>query len=103
MTDAIYSWMQNLVCYFILLSAVMNFLPDNSYKKYIQYYMGLLLILVILAPVFQYGGIQEKIDEYVAEFQITDYEKEDWRQKAEEWEDRWNEQITVIEGQEVVP
>lgn len=103
MTEAIYSWIQNLVCYFILLSAVMNFLPDNSYKKYIQYYTGLLLILVILSPVLHITGIQDKIDEYITEFQDMDRMEEEWRQKALRWEEDWKQKTTVIEGQEVIP
>lgn len=59
MTEGIYSWIQSLACYFVILSAVLNLLPDNSYKKYVQYYMGLLLILVLLSPLLKLGGIQE--------------------------------------------
>lgn len=103
MTETIYSWIQNVVCYFIVLSAVMNFLPDNSYKKYIQYYMGLLLILVIFMPFFEKTGIRETFDNYAAEFENADMDEEVWREKAKEWEENWNQQITVIEGQEVVP
>ena len=54
MTDTLYGWMRNLACYFIFLSAVMHFLPDNNYKKYIQFYMGLLLILLLLSPVLDF-------------------------------------------------
>ena len=61
MTDGIYSWIQYVAGFFVLLSAFMNFLPDNSYKKYVQFYMGLLLILVILSPVFQFTGLQNEI------------------------------------------
>ena len=67
MTETLYSWVESLVCYYILLSAVTNFLPDNSFKKYIQYYLGLLLILVMLSPVFQVTGIQKEIDRCVEE------------------------------------
>lgn len=103
MTEAIYSWMRNLVCYFILLSAVMHVLPDNSYKQYIRYYMGLLLILLILSPVLQITGIQEKKDIFENEFQESEDDREAWEQKAAEWEERWKQEITVVEGQEVVP
>lgn len=103
MTESVYSWMQNLAYYFILLSAVMNFLPDNSYKKYIQYYMGLLLILLILSPIFQTVGIQEKIDEYILEMEDMADERDVWEEKAKRWEEDWNQKITVVEGQEVIP
>ena len=103
MTEALYSWIKNLACYFILLTAVMNFLPDNSYKKYIRYYMGLLLILLILSPVFEITGMEEKMEAYITEFQSDNREQEAWRQRAEAWEKEWNQKTVIVEGQEVVP
>lgn len=103
MTEMIYSWVQDLVCYYILISAVLNFLPDNSYKKYIQYYMGLLFILVILSPLLKMTGIQAQVDQYVSEFQRMEAEEEQWLEKAKMWENDWQQEITIIEGQEVKP
>lgn len=60
MTEGIYSWIQSLACYFVILSAVLNLLPDNSYKKYVQYYMGLLLILVLLSPLLKLGEFRNR-------------------------------------------
>ena len=59
MLSQLYSWLQNVVCYFLLLTVVMNLLPDDSYKKYIRYYMGLLLILTFISPVFQITEIEK--------------------------------------------
>lgn len=100
MTEALYSWVESLVCYYILLSAVTNFLPDNSFKKYIQYYLGLLLILVMLSPVFQVIGIQKEIDRCVEELGETFKDRETWEERAESFEENWQ---TVIQGQEVEP
>lgn len=88
---------------FYLLFAVMNLLPDSSYKKYIRYYMGLLLILIVFSPVLHVTGIQNEIDEYITEFRDMDYDEEEWRQKAQRWEENWEQKITVVEGQEVIP
>ena len=100
MTETLYSWVESLVCYYILLSAVTNFLPDNSFKKYIQYYLGLLLILVMLSPVFQVTGIQKEIDRCVEEMEENLQDREAWEEKAESFEENWQ---TVIQGQEVEP
>ena len=92
MAESIYSWIQNLACFFILASAVMHFLPENSYKKYVQFYMGLMLILVILSPGF------------VQEFQDTQTQREEWEKKAEDWEATWEGSgEEAIKGQEVLP
>ena len=88
MTETLYSWVESLVCYYILLSAVTNFLPDNSFKKYIQYYLGLLLILVMLSPVFQVTGIQKEIDRCVEEMEENLQDREAWEEKAESFEEK---------------
>ena len=104
MTDGIYSWIQNVACFFILLTAVMNFLPDNSYKKYVQFYMGMLLILVILPPVFRFTGLENKVTSFVREFQALESEKEEWRERAGQWEETWNpEGEEIFKEQEVSP
>lgn len=104
MAESIYSWIQNLACFFILASAVMHFLPENSYKKYVQFYMGLLLILVILSPVFQFTGLEDKIQGFVQEFQDTQTQREEWEEKAEDWEATWEGSgEEAIKGQEVTP
>ena len=104
MAESIYSWIQNLACFFILASAVMHFLPENSYKKYVQFYMGLLLILVILSPVFQFTGLEDKIQGVVREFQDIQTQREEWEKKAEDWEATWEASgEEAIKGQEVTP
>ena len=67
--------------------------------------MGLLLILVILSPAFQFTGLEEEIDSFVKEFQDSRTDREEWQKKAQDWEESWNEdnEGEVIEGQEVIP
>ena len=104
MTDGIYSWIHNVAFFFILLTAVMNFLPDNIYKKYLQFYMGMLLILVILSPVFRFTGLENKVTSFVREFQALESEKEEWRERAGQWEETWNpEGEEIFKEQEVSP
>ena len=89
MAESIYRWMQNIACYFIFLSAVMHFLPDNSYKKSIQYYMGLLLMQLLLSPLFQILNLEEQIQEALASFY----------QQEEDLARQWEEQAEQIENQ----
>lgn len=107
MKEAFCSWIEGLVCYFLLFSVVMNVLPDNHCKKYIQYYMGLLLILVILSPVFRVTGIQEAVDAYLSAWEEQEDQSGIWAEKAEDWEKDWETQFydkqEVIQGQEVLP
>lgn len=99
----LYSWLQNVVCYFLLLTAVMNLLPDDSYKKYIRYYMGLLLILTFLSPLLQLTDIGQTLESYVSDLEGIETEAESWEEKAKEWEQEWNRETEILKGQEVEP
>lgn len=58
-------WIRNLTFYFIFLSAVMNFLPGGEEKKYIRYFMGILLILLLFGPLLRLGDLGESIEQHV--------------------------------------
>ena len=43
----IYDWIKNLVFYLILMTMLMQIIPDSDYKKYIRFFTGLVLILLV--------------------------------------------------------
>ena len=51
MLDWLYEWLRNLTFYMILISTVLKLLPGKEYQKYIQFFLGLILILLIFMPV----------------------------------------------------
>lgn len=53
MKEAIYDWLEQLACYLILITAVIHTLPDSGYKKYIRFFTGLVLILLLASPVLR--------------------------------------------------
>lgn len=61
MSGAIYEWMKNLAVFYIFLTAVMNLLPDRRYGEYIKFFMGLLLILLVLAPLLQLLNLKDSV------------------------------------------
>lgn len=63
MTEAIYDWMRNLAFFFLFMTAILNCLPDNQYRKYVQYFLGLLLLLVLLKPLLSVLNLDEIISE----------------------------------------
>lgn len=61
----IYDWMENIAFYLVILVAVMQMIPQNSYRKYIRFFAGLILILMLTQPIvklFGMTGFQD--DEY---------------------------------------
>ena len=43
MIQLVYRWMQNLAVYMILVTAFLQALPENSYRKYVRFFCGLLM------------------------------------------------------------
>ena len=83
MKEEIYSWMKNLAVFYILLTTVLHLVPDKRYERYVRFFMGLLLILMLITPVFSLLG---KGEELMESFQMF-YEKEDLIRKEEEFAD----------------
>ena len=58
----IYDWIKNLVFYLILMTMLMQIIPDSDYKKYIRFFTGLVLILLLARPVFGIFHLEEEFD-----------------------------------------
>lgn len=57
--DVIYEWIRNLVCYLIIFTAILEILPGKDYKKYIQFFAGLVLILLLTTPILKITGMEQ--------------------------------------------
>lgn len=57
----LYEWTQNLAFYMVLITVVLHALPDSGYKKYIRFFTGMVLILMIVAPVFRIFGMDSQV------------------------------------------
>lgn len=83
-------WAKNLVFYFVILSAVMNFLPGGEEKKLVRYYMGLLLLLFFIRPIFHMGDMEERLERRIhsymrkEEYQETQKELKRLEEKEKE-------------------
>lgn len=76
MTGMIYDWMKNLVFYFIIVSMIMNVLPDSKYQKYIRFFLGMVLIVLVINPVLKVFHLDKTLDEhYFAESVEREWEE----------------------------
>ena len=41
MTGEIYGWMRGLAFFFIFMTAVLNCLPDQKYRRYVRFFLGM--------------------------------------------------------------
>lgn len=53
MIDKIYEWVKNLSFYLVLVTALLQMLPDSDYRKYIRFFTGLVLIALLLTSVLK--------------------------------------------------
>ena len=74
MLNYIYDWIENIVFYLVVLVAVMQMIPQNSYQKYIRFFAGMILILMLAGPIIKMFGMT---DFQSIEYQSTLQEIED--------------------------
>lgn len=77
-------WIRNLVFFFVFLSAVMNFLPKGEEKKYIRFFMGMLLILIVIRPLLQLGNMETMINQNVLTGSIEESFEEMMRETGQQ-------------------
>lgn len=51
MFQQIYGWIQNITVYLIVTAAVLYAVPGKDYGKYIKFFSGLILILLLAMPI----------------------------------------------------
>ena len=61
MKTELYSWVKNLAVFYITLTAAAHLIPEKGYEKYIRFFMGILLVLMLCVPVFSVLGQSEKL------------------------------------------
>lgn len=71
MLEAMYEWMKNLAFYLVIATAVLEVLPGEAYRKYIRFFAGIVLILLLLTPLLQvtgtFGTFQKKYQNHESE------------------------------------
>ena len=55
----IYDWIENITFYLVLVVAVLHMGPGDGYKRYIRFFVGLILILMLSGPILKMWGMNE--------------------------------------------
>lgn len=58
MLEWIYDWLQSLAAYMIVAAAILHAIPGKEYEKYVRFFSGLVLILLIAAPILKLTGME---------------------------------------------
>ena len=73
MFDYLYEWIRNIAFYLVLVTALLHIVPESGYQKYIRFFTGLILILLVLSPVLKLFGMEGQLREL---YQSQEYLKE---------------------------
>lgn len=71
MFERLYEWILNLSIYLIVAAAAMHAIPGKEYTKYVRFFSGLVLILLLFTPVLRLTGMEE---EFLDLYRSREYE-----------------------------
>lgn len=57
----IYEWIRSMVFYLILVTMILNLLPDKKYEKYLRLFTGVVFILLATEPFADFTGLEERM------------------------------------------
>ena len=60
--EYIYQWMKNLSFYLVLLSVLLQMIPGEQYKKYVKFFAGMILIMMLLKPMTGLFGMTDSLE-----------------------------------------
>lgn len=73
MIEQIYGWIRNITVYLIMMTAVMHLIPGKNYRKYIRFFSGLILVLLMFSPLMKMTGFTARFSEL---YESKEYEME---------------------------
>lgn len=106
MFEYLYEWIQNLAFYLVLITAVIHMIPESGYKKYIHFFTGLVLILMILTPVLKLFGMDSYITDIYNNPQYKEFiekveQSGDTKKMLQEYSEEMIEEQENIEVEEI--
>ncbi len=60
--DAVFSWVKNIIVFFLVITLLEEILPDSDFKKYIRVAAGMVFILVVFSPLLKLFGVSGSMD-----------------------------------------
>ena len=61
MLEYIYEWIGNIAFYMIMVTAVLQLLPNSDYQKYIRFFTGLVLVILLATPILKIFGMEKDL------------------------------------------
>ncbi len=61
MFQYLYEWIGNIAFYMVMVTAVLHLLPNSDYQKYIRFFTGLVLVILLITPVLKIFGMDHQL------------------------------------------
>lgn len=90
----IYSWVRNITFYMIFLSVAENLLADSRYEKYLRFFGGIVLILLVVQPVTGILGLDQKAAGLFQQLSVQ-METGDLQDRLREMEEQRQDQVVL--------
>ena len=68
--DGILQWVKNIAFFLILSGLVYQILPDSRFKKYVRFFMGLVLTLMVLSPLLNLWNLENVLVQAAETFSL---------------------------------
>lgn len=85
--EGIYRWVQNITYYMIFITAAANLLADSKYEKYLRFFGGIVLVLLVVQPLTGSLRLEERLTYLFQSFTFkqdsADFEKRLWGMEEE--------------------
>lgn len=62
--EVLYSMVKNIIIYLIMMTVIMNLIGNSSFKKYIQIFSGIILIIIVVLPIINIFKASDKLSYY---------------------------------------
>lgn len=66
-SEFIYSWLKDIVVLFVIITLVDLIMPKGNMKRYIDVFIGLILIYMVISPFLKLASIDFKLDRSIVE------------------------------------
>ena len=61
MVEEILQWLKNISIFLIFMTTVLNLIPEKEDKKPVQFFLGIVMVLIFSQPVLKAGGLEQKM------------------------------------------
>ncbi len=92
MKEFLFGWIRDIAFYTLLMVVVLHVLPEKGQRKYLQFFMGVVLMILVMSPFLSLLGLDRKLDWTYAR-QTRDRELQEFLERQEVLEEEYQRYV----------